>query len=196
MLLTVQDKYVFVFKTGSVSSTCGSPVSRNARKCNYILESQWSLYKAASKFYGLSKRVVFLNREIIHDFIRTDHSKWWNLCAFAKTLLISLHRFHCVTKNSALNSLWPSDAIWWQRFGSTVAQVMAWCCQAPSHYLNQCWFIITGVLWLSSIRPISQEVLKVSIHKPGLKITLRKLLPHLPGSNDLKKISTEWVKPS
>ena len=22
---------------------------------------------------------------------------------------------------------------------STLVQVMAWCCQAPSHYLNQCW---------------------------------------------------------
>ena len=27
------------------------------------------------------------------------------------------------------------------RSGSTLAQVMAWCRQAPSHYLNQCWLI-------------------------------------------------------
>ena len=47
-----------------------------------------------------------------------------------------------------VNSLWPSDAIWWQRSGSTMAQVMACCLTAPSHYLNQCsvskklaWFI-------------------------------------------------------
>ena len=36
------------------------------------------------------------------------------------------------------NSLWPSDAIRWHRCGSTLAQVMAGCLTAPSHYLNQC----------------------------------------------------------
>ena len=43
------------------------------------------------------------------------------------------------------NSLWPSDSIWWQRPGSTLAQVMACCLTAPSHYLNQCWLIISKV---------------------------------------------------
>ena len=44
------------------------------------------------------------------------------------------------------NSLWPSDAIWRQRSGSTLAQVMACCLTAPSHYLNQCW-LINKVQW-------------------------------------------------
>ena len=35
------------------------------------------------------------------------------------------------------------------RSGSTLAQVMACCLTAPSHYLNQCWLIIHGVLWHS-----------------------------------------------
>ena len=48
-----------------------------------------------------------------------------------------------------VNSLKPSDAIWWQRTGSTLAQVMACCLTAPSHYLNQCWLIISKVLWHS-----------------------------------------------
>ena len=43
------------------------------------------------------------------------------------------------------NSLWPSDAIWRQRSGSTLAQVMACCLRAPSHYLNQYWLIISEV---------------------------------------------------
>ena len=42
-----------------------------------------------------------------------------------------------------VNSLWPSDAIWHQTSGSTLAQVMAWCRQAPSHYLNQYWLTIS-----------------------------------------------------
>ena len=35
-----------------------------------------------------------------------------------------------------LNSSWPGDAIWWQRNGSTLAQVMAWCLMAPNEYLK------------------------------------------------------------
>ena len=46
-----------------------------------------------------------------------------------------------------LNSLRPSDAIGRQRSGSTLAQVMAWCLTVPSHYLKQCWLIISKVQW-------------------------------------------------
>ena len=35
-------------------------------------------------------------------------------------------------------SLWPSDVIWRQKSRSTLAQVMACCLTALSHYLNQC----------------------------------------------------------
>ena len=49
-----------------------------------------------------------------------------------------------------VNSLWPNDAIWRQRSGSTLAQVMACCLTAPSHYLNQCWLIIRRLQWYSS----------------------------------------------
>ena len=48
-------------------------------------------------------------------------------------------------KKAYFNSMRPSDAIWWHRYGSTLAQVMAWCLTAPSHYLNQCWLIISKV---------------------------------------------------
>ena len=47
------------------------------------------------------------------------------------------------------NSLRPSDAIWRWRSRSTLAQVMACCLTAPSHYLNQCWLMISEVLWHS-----------------------------------------------
>ena len=49
-----------------------------------------------------------------------------------------------------INSLWPSGTIRWQGNESTLAQVMACCLMAPSLYLNQCWLIITKVLWHSS----------------------------------------------
>ena len=32
---------------------------------------------------------------------------------------------------------------------STLAQVMAWCLMTPSHYMSQCWLLISEVLWHS-----------------------------------------------
>ena len=51
---------------------------------------------------------------------------------------------------SLINSLWPSDTIRRHKSGSTLAQVMACCLTAPSHYLNQCWLIISMVEWQPS----------------------------------------------
>ena len=42
---------------------------------------------------------------------------------------------------------------------STLVQVMAWCCQATSHYLSQCWprsmspYGVTRPQWVNSLRP-------------------------------------------
>ena len=51
--------------------------------------------------------------------------------------------------NTHINSWRPSDTIWRHRSGSTLAEVMACCLTTPSHNLNQCLFIINGVLWYS-----------------------------------------------
>ena len=48
------------------------------------------------------------------------------------------------------NSLWPSYATWRHWSGMTLDQVMACCLMAPSHYLNQCWVIISKIQWYSS----------------------------------------------
>ena len=45
--------------------------------------------------------------------------------------------------------LWPNDAIWRHKTGSTLAQIIACCLMTPSHYLNQCWLIISKVQWQS-----------------------------------------------
>ena len=76
------------------------------------------------------------------------------ICRMAAILLSS----QCVNSNQhmaqitvhgphTVNSLWPSDAIWQHKSGSTLAQVMACCLTAPSHYLNQCWLLISKALW-------------------------------------------------
>ena len=54
-----------------------------------------------------------------------------------------------VLKGHYINSLWPSDAIWCHNTLSILVQVMAWCLIAPSHYLNQCWLIMSEVKSLS-----------------------------------------------
>ena len=58
--------------------------------------------------------------------------------------------FNCLVIRKKINSLGPSDAIWRWTSWSTLVQLMAWCLMAPSHYLIQCWLIISKVLWHSS----------------------------------------------
>ena len=47
-------------------------------------------------------------------------------------------------------SLLPCGVIWWHTFGWILAIVKVCCSTAPSHYLSQCWFIISNVRWQSS----------------------------------------------
>ena len=67
--------------------------------------------------------------------------------------------------------------------GQHLAQVMACCLTAPSHYLNQCWLIISDI----HIREISQELPQPSITKSCLKITCTcvKFHSNFPGANEL-----------
>ena len=89
----------------------------------------------------------------------------------------SIYSLYC----SQINSLWPRDTIWRHRSRSTLAQVMACCLMATSHYLNQCWLIISKVLWHSH-EGISQEMLQISIIDMIYKMTDLKLQQHFPGS--------------
>ena len=83
-----------------------------------------------------------------------------------------------------VNSLWPSDAIWRQSSGSTLAQVMACCLMAPSHYLNRHWLIISKSSDIY-IRAIAQQMPQPSITKIHLKITYPKFHLNFPGTNAL-----------
>ena len=75
------------------------------------------------------------------------------------------------------------------RSWSTLAQVMACCLTAPSHYLNQRWLIISEVLWYWPVA-ISHEILKISVIDISLKMSSSRLQPHFPGVNEL--IKTLW----
>ena len=79
-------------------------------------------------------------------------------CVFTIILYVGneTDTYHCVGEQSRpqyelFNSLWPGDPIWRHGTRSTLAQVMACCLTAPSHYLNhQCWLIISKIQWHSS----------------------------------------------
>ena len=81
------------------------------------------------------------------------------------------------------NSSWISDAIWRHRSGLTLAQLMACCLTAPSHYLNQCWLIISGVK-----RVISLEIQQWWITKTIQTIPCRKCHSNFSGATEL----THW----
>ena len=96
-------------------------------------------------------------------------------------------RYKFITTRVNTNTLWPSDAIWRHRFGSALAQEMACCHQATSHYLNQCWHIISKVHAIH-LRAISKH--QPSITEIKLKTTHLKFHLNLPLVNELKIIST------
>ena len=56
-----------------------------------------------------------------------------------------------------LNPLQPRYTIWRHESGSTLAQIMACCLMAPSHYSNQCWLLINGVLWHSPMTDFTES---------------------------------------
>ena len=79
---------------------------------------------------------------------------------------------------------WVTSGHWtW----STFVQVMAWCHQAPSHYLDQCW--LSSLLMCCGIhmRAISLKMLKISIIRMCDKITFK--LPHISGEDELTHVS-------
>ena len=95
--------------------------------------------------------------------------------------LSEVHQCH---KGLLLNSLWPDDAIWRYGTRSTLDQVMACCLMAPSHYVNQCWLIISEVPLLH-LRALSLDDVKIQINKIRLKIAVLKWHLVIPGANEL-----------
>ena len=77
-----------------------------------------------------------------------------------------------------------SNTIWRHKSGSTLAQVMACCLTAPSHYLNQCWLVIGKVQWLSSECNFTRYTLAI-ITEISLKTNYIKFCSNLSGADKL-----------
>ena len=86
-----------------------------------------------------------------------------------------------------VNSLWPSDAIWRLRSGSTSAQahVTTDCPTAPSHCLNRWWIFISTVRWHSPEGNLAANAC-VAIRHNAFEYNTSKPLRYLPGANELK----------
>ena len=86
---------------------------------------------------------------------------------------------------SCLKSLRPSDDKWRHWTGPTLAQIMARCLMAPSHYLNQCWLIISK-FWQHSFEGNFTGNAQTIYLWYELKITNSRLQMPLPGANELR----------
>ena len=124
-----------------------------------------------------SWNLVAFSRVLRHE----KGSNWFNNILARRTLPSPIHKRGMAVSPiwsnypHSLYSLRPSDVIWRQRSGSTLAQGMACCLMAPGHYLNQCGLIISEVQWHSiRIRAIPQEIPQPSITKVRLKISCLK----------------------
>ena len=89
---------------------------------------------------------------------------------FTKTDLLN-QQFLMALELIPINTLWPSDAIWWDRYESTLAQVMACCLTAPNHYLSQCWLLISKIMWHSPDSNVTGNA-AATICRMSLKIIL------------------------
>ena len=90
----------------------------------------------------------------------------------------------CAVVETFVNSLWPNNAILRHGLGSTLAQVMAWCLTAPSHYLNQCWLVIRKIQLHSCDGNFTSDT-SVMNDYINMKITHLKCHQNPPGSNKL-----------
>ena len=91
-----------------------------------------------------------------------------------------------------INSLWPIAVLWQHRSASILAQVLICCLMAPSHYLNQYWFLINED-WCHSPESNFMASTQATIRPNEVaNYIFLKLLPHPPGVKEL--IHWPWTK--
>ena len=136
--------------------------------CGYSLPSQWHGCNIIWALPGSSKLVVAAVRGQETSILNGQHSAalrsawtygrniYYPYCYHyhyhceGMKLKLQIRGSHVAYLPTTFNSLWPSDAIWQQGSRSTLVGVMACCLTAPSHYLNQCWLIISKIQLHSS----------------------------------------------
>ena len=120
---------------------------------------------------------------------------WYVVALLRSSWPSPLHRMIYTRMNI---DAWPIVA-WWSHMvthiWSILAQIMTFCLNAHSHYLNQCWLIISIVCGIP-LRAISQEIPRPSFTKISLKITCLKLDSNLPGADVVITYSANAMLPA
>ena len=127
------------------SEGCRCPGTKQTPVASFTKEVNWRLAKCPLKTNGrfANRQLTSLVKEATGD---QQPSYRLNL-AFCVTWIISCNI--TTIKHSIFieeRSLWPREIIWWQKYRSPLAQVMACCLMAPNHYVNQCCLISKGIL--------------------------------------------------
>ena len=153
--------------------------------------------------------VCFKNERITIDFnVCLDGEPFTKLplFIFMSTANLNKHRSICMTRvvvcfwNGIKCVVWYTTimhfanmkchpVIWIKlllrhKSGPKLAQVMACCLKAPSHYLNQCWLSISKVLCHSSEDPIKRNS-EGTNQERKLGNWILKLHPYIAGANEL-----------
>ena len=156
---------------GPVNSPHDGPVTRKMFPFDDVIKIRTKImancYQFKSSFWG------FNPSKYPRIFLRLGLS---NVCAFEDRAPV----------NFIFNSLWPSDALWRHRSGSTMAQVMACFQTASNHYLNQCWLVINdfcGIHTRTFTRGNSHDIIPQDEFENHIFL---KLLPHLSGANEFQ----------
>ena len=135
-----------------------------------------------------SQSLMWLSKHCSGHYVTTQHAQACTLISWGCVHLRWCGSLEDYTLWSLVNGGWgisSENSHRWMPLDLTddkskLVQVMAWCRQATSHYLSQCWPRsmspngITGPQWV-----------KLSIPEMSLKITNLELQPYLPGANEL-----------
>ena len=96
--------------------------------------------KCLDKFMLISAKLFWERAVLNNNKIMEKKGKFFP-GKFFYILLPGNKRNQCISNHN--------DAIWWYTSGPTLAKIMACCLWEPNHYLNQCWLLVSEVLWHS-----------------------------------------------
>ena len=113
---------------------------------NYALNSQQTTQNSPSReSYGM---VILVSRNVSNY---NDMALYVDINVGKKTLWCGMISIASPSNSWGYNKLWSNAAICQYKNGSALAQVMTYFLTAPSHYMIQCWLIISKVLWHSPL---------------------------------------------
>ena len=74
-------------------------------------------------------------------------------------VMLSCHQIIALYKPlwDVIHTLWSSDAICQHISESTLAKIMTCCLTTPRRYLDQCWLLISEVLWCCNFISLYKE---------------------------------------